>query len=221
MKNLFKIVIAFALILSVITPFSTSTAEAATKTYSATVKADKLNVREKASTNSKKLGTLNKGKKVTVYVKNNNGWSTIKYKYKNKNRKAYVSAKYLKFSSNVKKWAGEYTHGSSGSGMGAELTIKNLIKSSFDFIISEYGRSDSTGEWVYTTHKLKGKANVKNGVGYYNKNGCSIVFDYVTKAPYVNKNAVYTDVSGSCKVGDIGDESRDLPNDEKMGYIRN
>ncbi|MFJ7850796.1 SH3 domain-containing protein [Peribacillus sp. NPDC097206] len=97
MKNIFKIIIAFALILSIITPFLTSFAEAATKTYSATVKADKLYVREKASTKSKKLGTLNKGKKVTVYVKNNNGWSTIKYKYKNKDRKAYVSAKYLKY----------------------------------------------------------------------------------------------------------------------------
>lgn len=92
-----KIALVFVLILSVLTPFSISTAEAATKTYSATVniKSGTSIVREKPSASSKKVGSLKKGMKVTVYVKKVNTWSEIRYKKK----KAYVMTKYLKFSS--------------------------------------------------------------------------------------------------------------------------
>lgn len=67
--------------------------EAAT-TQSATVTVDKLNVRSGAGTKYKKVGTLKKGTKVTVYSKKASGYSEIRFKSK----KAYVMTKYLKFS---------------------------------------------------------------------------------------------------------------------------
>lgn len=62
--------------------------------YSAYVNIDNdqmLDVREKASTNSNKLGSLTNRTKVTVIVKDKNGWTTIRYNNKN----AYVLSKYL------------------------------------------------------------------------------------------------------------------------------
>lgn len=95
MKQLLKLSIVFVLILGIFIPTATSV-DAAT-TYSATVNADILNVREKASTKSKKVGSLKRGNKVTVYNKLSSGWSEIRYKGK----KAYVSTKYLKFSTSL------------------------------------------------------------------------------------------------------------------------
>ncbi|QQZ10010.1 SH3 domain-containing protein [Heyndrickxia vini] len=88
-KNLLRLVLAFLLVISVFVPYSNSTIFA--KTNTAYVNADVLNVRAKASTSSKKLGTLKYGTKVIVYVKNKSGWATIKYKGK----KAYVKAEFL------------------------------------------------------------------------------------------------------------------------------
>ena len=50
-------------------------------------------LREKASTKAKKVGSLKKGTKVTVYSKTKSGWSEIRYNKK----KAYVSTEFLKF----------------------------------------------------------------------------------------------------------------------------
>ena len=83
--------IAIIFICSLALPF-TSTANAAS-TSSATVTASNLNVREKASIKAKKVGSLKKGTKVTVYSKTKSGWSEIRYKKK----KAYVSTEFLKF----------------------------------------------------------------------------------------------------------------------------
>lgn len=93
MNRVLKWIIAFALGLGVVLPNSV-TADAATKKYSATVTVKNLNAREKPSSKSKKVGTLKKGTKVTVYSKTKSGWSEIRYKKK----KAYVSTKYLKIS---------------------------------------------------------------------------------------------------------------------------
>lgn len=91
MKKIFiwNVCIAFVLSLFLVQPQATE----ASTTYSAVVNTDSLNVRAKASGSSEKLGSLKKGTKVTVYVKNKNGWATILYK----NKKAYVTAKYLKY----------------------------------------------------------------------------------------------------------------------------
>lgn len=98
MNRVLKWIIAFALVLGVLLPNSVAV-DAASKKYSATVTVKTLNVREKPSTKSKKVGTLKKGAKVTVYSKTKSGWSEIRYKKK----KAYVATKYLKFSKSAVK----------------------------------------------------------------------------------------------------------------------
>lgn len=92
MKTLLKLTILLTLLLGIFLP-SNIPAQAVTKS-TATVTASILNVREKPSLSAKKIGTLTKGTKVTVYSKPNNGkWSEIRYKSK----KAYIYTKYLNF----------------------------------------------------------------------------------------------------------------------------
>lgn len=88
-----KSFVAFILFLSLFSAFNFE-ASAAVKTTakSATVTADNLNVREKPSSSSKKVGSLKKGTKVTVYSNTKQGWTEIQYNKK----KAYVNSKYLK-----------------------------------------------------------------------------------------------------------------------------
>ncbi|MGE7604342.1 PdaC/SigV domain-containing protein [Peribacillus sp. NPDC097675] len=96
-KNISKIVLATILAFSTISYFllSTDSASAAT-TENATVntKDSDLTVRKGPGTNYKKMGSLKKGKSVTVYSKTKSGWSEIRYN----DNKAYVSTKYLLFS---------------------------------------------------------------------------------------------------------------------------
>ncbi|MDQ6595050.1 DUF4163 domain-containing protein [Bacillus salipaludis] len=95
-----KLSLVFAVILSVFSTFvlNNEPVKAAT-TKSATVAVDKLNVRSGAGTKYKKVGSLKKGTKVTVYAQKSS-WSQIRYKEK----KAYVATKYLKFGVTVKKY---------------------------------------------------------------------------------------------------------------------
>ncbi|WHY91301.1 SH3 domain-containing protein [Neobacillus cucumis] len=96
MKSLLKLTILLSLLVGIFLPFNIP-AQAVTKSKSkstATVTTSILNVREKPSLSAKKLGTLKKGTKVTVYSKTKSKkWSEIRYKSK----KAYVYTKYLKF----------------------------------------------------------------------------------------------------------------------------
>lgn len=96
MKKIMIWQISLALLLSLFL-IQPSVTEAST-TYSGVVNTDLLNVRAKASSSSEKVGSIKKGTKVTVYVKNKNGWATIQHNGK----KRYVSAKYLNYSENVK-----------------------------------------------------------------------------------------------------------------------
>ncbi|MFX4306577.1 SH3 domain-containing protein [Exiguobacterium sp. A1_3_1] len=86
-----KFLIAVMLIGTVFS-YNLKMAGAATKTETLYVVADNLNVREKASTKSKKVGSLKLGSKVKVYSKTKSGWSKIDYKQK----KAYVFSEYIK-----------------------------------------------------------------------------------------------------------------------------
>ncbi|WLV25189.1 DUF4163 domain-containing protein [Aciduricibacillus chroicocephali] len=92
MKSLVRGIAVLLALLILLPAVPIAAAEA--KTESAKVTVDILNVREKTSANSKKLGTLKKGEKVTVYAKTTSGWSEIRFKKK----KAYVSTQYLDFS---------------------------------------------------------------------------------------------------------------------------
>lgn len=83
----------FSLLLSVILFSSPTTEAATTKTAFVKITSGTLNVRSKASTTAKKVGSLKKGVRVVVYAKTKSGWSEIRYKKK----KAYVSTQYLKF----------------------------------------------------------------------------------------------------------------------------
>lgn len=86
-----KLLIAI-LFLGTVFSQNAETANAATKTQTLYVTADKLNVREKPSTKSKSVGSLKLGTKLKVYSQAKNGWSKIDYKKK----KAYVFSKYIK-----------------------------------------------------------------------------------------------------------------------------
>lgn len=90
MKSI-KLLIAI-LFLGTVFSQNAGTANAASKTQTLFVTADKLNVREKPSTKSKSVGLLKLGTKLKVYSQEKNGWSKIDYKKK----KAYVYSKYIK-----------------------------------------------------------------------------------------------------------------------------
>ncbi|MFX4307233.1 SH3 domain-containing protein [Exiguobacterium sp. A1_3_1] len=90
MKSI-KFLIAVMLIGTVLS-YNVKMASAASKTETLYVVADQLNVREKDSTKSKKVGSLKIGSKVKVYSQAKNGWSEIDFKKK----KAYVYSKYIK-----------------------------------------------------------------------------------------------------------------------------
>jgi len=80
------------MLLGTVFSFNVKVTTATTKAETLYVVADNLNVREKASTKSKKVGSLKLGSKVKVYSKTNSGWSKIDYKKK----KAYVFSEYIK-----------------------------------------------------------------------------------------------------------------------------
>ncbi|MDZ5470405.1 SH3 domain-containing protein [Bacillus sp. 31A1R] len=93
-----KLTLVLVLMISLFLPYSTTTTNAASK-ETATVNVKAADVREKASIKSKKLGTLKKGTKVTVYEKTKSGWSKINYK----KQYAYVVTKSLEFTSKKQK----------------------------------------------------------------------------------------------------------------------
>ena len=71
-------------------------AQADSHKYKLKVKADVLNVREKASASASKLGQLKKGKQITAYkiVKDKSGAKWYRFKYHG--RKAYIMAEHAK-----------------------------------------------------------------------------------------------------------------------------
>lgn len=91
MKKLIKICIMFVLVLSFFAFNSSATEAISKKTAFVNTKDDPLTVRSGAGTKYKKVGSLKKYAKITVYSTTKNGWSEIKYKKKT----AYVSSKYL------------------------------------------------------------------------------------------------------------------------------
>ncbi len=92
-STVFAMASTFIFILSLLI-FYPDPVKAAAQT--ATVNVDTLNVREKATVTSTKLGSLKKGTAVTVYS-TANVWSRIQYKTK----KAYVSSKHLTLTSSA------------------------------------------------------------------------------------------------------------------------
>lgn len=164
-KYLIKVVLAFVIALSGVSVLSANNASAKTKTYSAKVNTAVLNVRQKPSVNSKKLGILKKSTKVTVYVKNKNGWATIKYKNKN----AYVSAKYLSYYSNSS-WTGKYRFYRGGEMIfDYNLQIKNVKGNTLTFIL-DGGRVTNYGMGTGYSGSLEGKAVIKGNTAIHTNN---------------------------------------------------
>lgn len=94
LKPILRFVLSLSLFIGI---FSVATSSNAATQYSGTVTAKILNVREKGTTSSKKVGSLPKGSIIYVYAKTKNGWSETWFK----NKKAYVQTKYLKLSSKL------------------------------------------------------------------------------------------------------------------------
>ena len=86
MMVLFVISVLLLMVLSI--PLETKHALAAST--EGIVKATTLNVREAASTSSKKIGSIKKGQRVTI-IKQQSGWLQIKYGSKN----GWVSKQYI------------------------------------------------------------------------------------------------------------------------------
>jgi len=89
-KRLGSLLVATVLFLSLFTVVNPAESVFAAATVKAEVNASSLNVRAKASTSSKKLGALKKGKTVTI-SQEKSGWSKIPYGKTN----GWVSSKYL------------------------------------------------------------------------------------------------------------------------------
>lgn len=93
-----------------------ATAKTATLQVKSTV--DVLNVREKPSTNAKIVGKLKKGQKLPmIYLNTDNGYQKAFYEVRYQNKKAYVSADYVKEIKPTGKgtqWLGSYTDAISG-----------------------------------------------------------------------------------------------------------
>ncbi|MDZ5471896.1 SH3 domain-containing protein [Bacillus sp. 31A1R] len=86
---LFKLVITFALLVSLFFPLTTTNASTI---HSGIVTVKSTSIKATASSKSKTVGSLKKGSIVNVYSKTKSGWSQIYYK----NKKAYVYTKHLK-----------------------------------------------------------------------------------------------------------------------------
>lgn len=95
MKSFLQILIASVLLVCLFA-FSIGSTKAFAASNSGTVTANSLNVREKPSTTSKVVGWLKKGTIVQIYS-TKKGWGEVWFK----NKKAYVSLKYIKLSSSL------------------------------------------------------------------------------------------------------------------------
>lgn len=117
MKLFLKIMVSAALLFSLFA-VPLSTAKAAAAPYSGTVTTN-LNVRAKASASSKVIGWLKKGSVVQIYS-TSKGWGETRYK----NKKAYVSLKYIK-PARAKSYTGTVT--SNGLNVREKASAKSKI----------------------------------------------------------------------------------------------
>ncbi|WP_409303066.1 SH3 domain-containing protein [Peribacillus sp. SCS-155] len=112
MNNIMKAIVALVMVCCV---FSSIPIEShASPILSGTVTASKLNLREKATASSARLGSIPKGSIIHVYSLTNNGWSETWFNKK----KAFVQTKYIKLSPQIsfkKDKKKVYTYWESGS----------------------------------------------------------------------------------------------------------
>ncbi|MDZ5471884.1 SH3 domain-containing protein [Bacillus sp. 31A1R] len=169
---------------------------------------DHINVRQTPSIKGKKLGLISKGSKVYIMAYSYNEWMPVEYKGK----KAYVSAKYLKYVNQPNgKWVGNYKHNFSGTGNGLDLLIYKQTSNKIYFGFSYYGRKDSNGNWVYSSKDQFGSASLKNGKAYYSSNGCKITFTYSKiDKQYNTKDNIYTYTNGACGMLEDGSMDQDM-----------
>ncbi|MFJ7850795.1 SH3 domain-containing protein [Peribacillus sp. NPDC097206] len=141
MKNIFKIIIAIALILSIITPFLTSTAEAATNSpksnYKVLIDGDSIALYKKP--NGKKIATIKSGyednegmytpnelKVKKFLVKKKENWVQVTHKKPNgKIIKGYVKTKYINANFNAADYA--IINSSNGLNLRKSPSIKSKI----------------------------------------------------------------------------------------------
>lgn len=86
----YRYILVIVILISSVSFINQPKIEAKTSLMTQYVQADVLNIRMKATTNSKKLGQLKKNEKVKV-ISTSKGWSKIQYK----KGTAYVSSTYL------------------------------------------------------------------------------------------------------------------------------
>lgn len=171
-KSISKYLIAITLILSIFSFSAPSTQAASNETKYVDITSGTLTVRSGPGTNYKKVGSLKKYKKVTVY-NTKSDWSEIKYNKK----KAYVSSKYL-VNVNLKNSRGTYTiKDSKGSKYKVYMIAKNEQKAKAVFFSDGWNTTwagAAEGDTLYKgDYKLYLRKNGSNKVtytGYQKKN---------------------------------------------------
>ncbi|MEK4761027.1 SH3 domain-containing protein [Viridibacillus sp. FSL E2-0187] len=138
-----RYILAIVILISSVCFINLPKIEAKTSFTTQYVQADVLNVRMKATTNSKKLGHLKKNETVKV-ISTSKGWSKIQYK----KGTAYVSASYLNSKKAVQKVTGDLLPKI------GKYTYKNYEENIY------YGKSSET----YVKVKGGVKAKSKNGL---------------------------------------------------------
>ncbi|USK70665.1 SH3 domain-containing protein [Peribacillus asahii] len=165
-STLMKWFVAATLLIS-ISPIATPTKAAETSTAVVNTNSSNLNVREKASTTSPRVGSLQKGAKVTVYSTTKNGWSEIKYQ----NKKAYVATQYLKMNSQtnsllLKNYKGdwfEYNHVDGLKTGNLGVIIQSVPQDTATVSIEYYSKN-----YVYINDTNEQRVTFKNNSASFN-----------------------------------------------------
>ena len=166
-KHTPKYLIVFVLFLSLFSFNTPSTQAASNETKYVDITSGTLTVRSGPGTKYKKVGSLKKYAKVSVYSKSKSGWSEIRYNKK----KAYVSNKYL-VNVNLKNSRKSYTiKDAKGSKYKVYMIGKNEIKAKAS-INGKYGwdmiwAGAAEGDTLYKgDYKLYLRKNGSNKITY-------------------------------------------------------
>jgi uncharacterized protein YgiM (DUF1202 family) len=165
--------------LNLFTPITPSKAA----TISAVVNTTILNVYEKASSTSKKVGTLKKGTKVIVNTKLKSGWSEIGFKSK----KAFVMTKSLTFTEN--------------KNTENKAKVSYLMNTQYDYVYIRVDNIPNTDK--FNTYKFVGKKtggdSKYSDCNIWNYNAGQVCEKETTTGYYVNGKL---EIQSNPKVGE-------------------
>lgn len=213
-----KSLLSFMVMFGTLFTFTANSDAATTKTIVAKV-ANSVYVHSEPSANAKKVGTLWKGDKVTVYSKSKTGWAKIKFNKKT----AYVYSSYLTLSNSKSKKPATTskktttTKATKNTTTTSKTTYRPVITTTYYYVengksgkLYSTGKRNSTG-WTYWYKKTATNNNhsflVKEssqGLDYKFKSGTirQIVYPFTMGQVFKTNNQKYkiVSISNSFKV---------------------